>query len=81
MGKSPSGGLESEIGGGDFFTGWREPEEERFWWFEPFSKLKTALCEYWTSIKIKITMNCLSEKYEIKVKMVHEQWLQLKILF
>ena len=28
------------------FTEWREPEEEWFWWFEPFSKLKIAFCEY-----------------------------------
>ena len=37
---------------GDFFTGWREPEEYWLWWFEPFSKLKTAFCECWISIKI-----------------------------
>ena len=30
---------------GDFFTGWREPEEYWLWWFEPFSKLKTAFCD------------------------------------
>ena len=44
---------------GYFFTGWREPEEEWFWWFEPFSKLKIAFCEYGTSIKIKINMACV----------------------
>ena len=42
--------------GGNFLTGWKEPEEEWFWQFEPFSKLKTAFREYWTSIKIKINM-------------------------
>ena len=26
---------------------------------EPFSNLKTAFCEYWTLIKIKISMNCV----------------------
>ena len=31
---------------GYLFTGWRESEEEWFWWFEPFSKLKIAFCEY-----------------------------------
>ena len=31
---------------GEFFTGWWEPEEEWLWPFEPFSKLKTAFCEY-----------------------------------
>ena len=41
-----------------------------------FFKLKTAFCEYWTSIKIKINM---SKEYEIK-KMEQEQWLQLKML-
>ena len=35
----------------------------------------------WTSIKIKISMNCVSKEYEIKTKMVHEQWLQLKMQF
>ena len=67
--------------GGIFFTGWKEPEDEWFWQFEPFSKLKTAFCEYWTSIKIKINMTCVSKEYEIKTKMEQEQWLQLKMLF
>ena len=26
-------------------------------------------------------MTCMSKEYEIKIKMVHEQWLQLKMLF
>ena len=30
----------------------------------------------WTSIKIKISIKC-----EIKMKMVYEQWLQLKMQF
>ena len=66
---------------GDFFTRWRKPEEEWFWQFKPFSKLKTAFCEYWASIKIKIKMTYVSKKYEIKTKMEQEQWIQLKILF
>ena len=37
------------------------------------SKLKTALFEYWTSIKTKISMTCVSKEYEIKIKMVQEQ--------
>ena len=53
---------------GDFFTGWREPEEEWFWQFEPFSKLKTAFCEYWTSIKMKINMTCVSKIMKLKQK-------------
>ena len=43
--------------------------------------LKTDFWEYWTSFKIKIGMACVSKQYEIKTKMEHEQWLQLKILF
>ena len=30
-------------------------EEKWFWQLEPFSKLKTAFCEYWSSIKINMT--------------------------
>ena len=35
--------------------------------FEPFSKLKTLFCKCWTN--------------EVKIKMVQEQWLQLKMKF
>ena len=52
-----------------FFTGWRQPEEEWFWQFELFSKLKTAFCEYRTSIKIKINMIQVSKQYELKQKL------------
>ena len=62
---------------GNFLIEWWEPEEGWFWQFKPFSKLKTAFCEYWTSIKIKISTTCVSKEYEIKTKMVQEQWLQL----
>ena len=55
--------------------------EEWFWPFEPFSKLKAAFCEYWTSIKIKIRMTCVYREYEIKTKMVQEQWLHLWMKF
>ena len=48
---------------------------------QPFAKLKTAFCEYWTSIKIKIDMSWKSKEYEIETKMEQEQWLQLKMLF
>ena len=54
--------------GGNFFTGWREPEEDWFWQFKPFSKLKTAFCKYWTLIKIKINMTCVSKECQIKKK-------------
>ena len=57
---------------GYFFTTWWELEKEWFWQFKPFSKLKTPFCEYWTSIKIKISMTCVSKEYEIKTKMVQE---------
>ena len=66
---------------GDFFTRWWESEEEWFWRFENFSKLKTAFCEYWTLIKIKISMICVSKEHEVKAKMVQEQWLQQKRTF
>ena len=62
-----------------FFTRRREPEEELFWRFEPFSKLKTAFHECWTSLKSKLTF--VSTEYEMKTKMEQEQWLQLKVLF
>ena len=64
-----------------FFFHWWRGIEEWFWWFEPFSKLKIALCEYWTSIKIKISMTCVSKEYETQTKMVHEQWIQLNMKF
>ena len=67
--------------GGNFFTGWREPEEEWIWEFEPFSQLQAAFCEYWTSIKIIINMTYVSKDYEFKTKMEQEQWLQQKMLF
>ena len=41
-------------------------------------KLKTVFCECWALIKIKIGMTCKLKEYEIKTKMVEEQWLQLK---
>ena len=51
----------------------RESEEELFWQFEPFSKPKTTFSEYWTSVKIKINMTCVSKEYEIKAKMEEKQ--------
>ena len=35
----------------------------------------------WTSIEVKISMTCVSIEYEIKTKMVQEQWIQLKMKF
>ena len=44
-----------------------------------FLPLKTTLCKFWTSIKIKISMTCVYREYEVKIKMVQQQWLQLKV--
>ena len=74
-------GAERETLLGDFCVGWWEPEEEWFWPIKPFSKLKTTFCKYWTLIKIKISLACVYKEYEVKVKMVQEQWLQLKMKF
>ena len=53
LGKCTPASGNQKFYGGSFLPDW-EPEEEWFWQSEPFLKLKTALCEYWTSIKIKI---------------------------
>ena len=57
----PDGGNQDFFGGGGFSTRCWKPEKDWFWPFEPFSKLITAFCEYWTSIKIKIIMTCIKE--------------------
>ena len=44
-----------------------------------FLKLKITFCKYWTSIKIEISITCLYKEYEVKIKIVHERWLQLKM--
>ena len=44
-------------------------------------KAKKTFFENWTSIKIKISSTCVYEEYEVKIKMVQEQWLQLKMKF
>ena len=46
-----------------------------------FSKLKATFYKQWTSIKIKISMICVYKEYEVKIKMLEEQWLQLKMKF
>ena len=53
---------------GDFITRCWQSEEEWFWRFENFSTLKTAFCENWTPIKIKISMICVWKENEIKTK-------------
>ena len=42
------------LGGGNLRSG-----------FDSFSKLKTTFCQYWTSIKIKISMTCMFKEYEV----------------
>ena len=64
-----------------FFIWWSEHQEERFWPIEPFLKLKTTLCKYETSVKIKIGMTYVYKEYEVEIKMVQEQWPQLKVKF
>ena len=64
------------MGGGDFFY-----QEFGIWGgvilnIPIFSKLKAAFGD-WKSIKNKISMTSDSKEYEIKTKMVHEQWWQL----
>ena len=44
-----------------------------------FLKLKTRFFKYWISIKIKISLTCMYKDYKFEIKMVQEQWLQLKM--
>ena len=60
-------------GVGGFFA------EEEWFWLRPSSKLKRTFCKYWTS-KSKLAWPVCKE-YEVKIKMVREQWLQLKMKF
>ena len=54
---------------GDSFIGWWD-FKEWFWRIKPFSKLKTSLFKYWTSIKTKISMRYIYKEYTIKITMV-----------
>ena len=72
--KSPHWGGNQKCCWRDFFIGWWVPEEDWFWWFEPFSKLKPAFCEQWVSVKIKTSMTCVHKEYEVKTKMVQENF-------
>ena len=73
------GGRESEILLGVFFYWvvgiWRRVNFI-IW---TFSRVKTTFCNYWTSIKIKITMTCVYKENVDKIQMVEEEWLQLKL--
>ena len=35
------------------------------------TKLKIAFCEFWTSIKMKISLTCVYKESEIKTKMIY----------
>ena len=73
------GGGDGKFTRGNFSTGWWESETKWFWQLEPFSKLKTTFCKYWTLTKIKISMAYVYKEYGGKIKMVQEQWIQLKM--
>ena len=60
---------------------WWESDEKCFWPFKPFSKLKATICKYWTLVKIKVDMTCACKEYEVKLKILQEQWLQLQLKF
>ena len=53
------------------------------WPFKPFSKLKATFHKYWTSRKPKLVwpVGTFTLKYEVKIKIVQEQRLQLKMNF
>ena len=67
--------------GGQFFYWVARTWEGVILTIQPFSKLRTVACEYWTSTKIKISMTCVPTEYEIKIKTVPWQWLQQKMIF
>ena len=79
-GQSPQWGIWNFVGRIIyFFIEWWEFDKEGFWSFEHFSKLKPILFKYWTSIKIKVSMTYVNKDYKVKIKMIQEQWLQLKM--
>ena len=66
--------------GGEFFY-WVVGSDKWFCQIESFSKLQTTFYIYWTSIKVKISMTCKYKVYEVKIKIVQEQQLYLKMKF
>ena len=54
--------------GGDIFSRGREPEEEWFWWFEPFSKLKTVFINTEHQLKSKLTRTKCPKSTKFKQK-------------
>ena len=57
-----------------------EPEEEWFWPFKPFQSEKQLSLNIGHHLKSKLVWPA-SKEYEIETKMVHEQWMQLKMKF
>ena len=51
----------------EIFLGLWESDQEWFWLFEPFSKLRT-FSKHGTLIKIKINITWLYKKYKVKIK-------------
>ena len=74
-----SGGMINFAGGGELFHGLMGIWGRVLLIFQTFLKAKTAICRYWTLIKIKISATCVCKEYEGKMKTVQEQWLQLKM--
>ena len=74
------GGMKNFAGGNFFIQLW-ESDRKWFWPFDSFSKLKRTFCNYRTSIKIKTSMTCVYKEYKVKIKIMKEQWLQLKMKF
>ena len=68
--------------GGDFLTGGGNlrSDFDNSNLLQSYKQLWTTFCKYWTSIIIKISMSVYKE-YKMKIKMVLEQWLQLKTIF
>ena len=54
--------------GRDFFTVWREPEEEWIWPFEPFSKLKHVSVNTEHQLKSKLTWPACLKSMKLKQK-------------
>ena len=66
----------------EFFIGLWESGEEWSWLLEPFSKLKTIFCKYWTLIEIRINMECTkSIKLKWKWHNNNDSAKKLKIMF
>ena len=63
--------------GGDIFSGWWEPEEWS-WQFKILLKQKQHSVDTEHQLKSKLAWLVCNE---IKIKMVQEQWVQIKMMF